>query len=115
MMRHALFTTLLALLGAITVDRSYAQGGFYGGSSIKTGIKGGGYDISYPYVYSLPFFARGTVTISRNPGWYGGSSTYWQQQQQVPFSPFYGGSGDSMAAGLGGGSYGGSYGGSISG
>ncbi|XP_075553899.1 uncharacterized protein LOC142586902 [Dermacentor variabilis] len=108
MMRHALFTTLLALLGAITVDRSYAQGGFYSGTTFKTGIKGGGYDSYYPYVYSLPFVAKGTLTISRNPGWYGGSSTYWQQQQQVPLPPFYGGSSDSMASGLGGSSYGGS-------
>ncbi|KAL1486176.1 hypothetical protein MTO96_031508 [Rhipicephalus appendiculatus] len=96
MMRHALLTTLLALLAALTRHTSSAQGGYYPGASIK-GTKGGGYYPSpYPYpspspIYptppvSLPFIARGTLTImQQNPGWYGGSSNdYYQQQQVIP-------------------------------
>nr|XP_037275383.1 uncharacterized protein LOC119168041 [Rhipicephalus microplus] len=102
MMRHALLTTLLALLAVLTRHSSSAQGGYFPGASIK-GTKGGGYypyppnpypPNPYPYPYptpspiipslpmTLPFIARGTLTLIQN-GYLGGGE-YYQQQQIIP-------------------------------
>ncbi|XP_077524038.1 uncharacterized protein LOC144135174 isoform X2 [Amblyomma americanum] len=102
-----LLVTFLTVL-ALTLRTSSAQGssvglpssmgmGFNGGAAVKA-VKGGGiypiYPPTYPpysYGFSLPFIARGMLTINYNRGGYiGGGSYEWDGQQQMQVPPIFG-------------------------